>query len=134
VAARAEAAAEAAHEAVCAQPRVRTLNTANHNGWQRGERLDGRDAVQQRVAGADKADEADDEAFVLGTTVEVEADAEDSDGWCGGGSRRRREQQSGWWHSGPLDPRGAGWGEISPPGLPVCAAARSYQLSIPDTS
>jgi hypothetical protein len=24
----------------------------------------------------------------------------------------------------PLDPRGAGWGEISPPGLPVRAAAR----------
>jgi hypothetical protein len=48
---------------------VRTLNTANHSGWQRGERLDGRDAVQQRVAGADKADEADDEASVLGTTA-----------------------------------------------------------------
>jgi hypothetical protein len=68
-AARAEA-AHAEHEAVCAQPRVRTLNTANHNGWQRGERLVGRDAVQQRVAGADKADEADDEAFVLGTTAD----------------------------------------------------------------
>jgi hypothetical protein len=53
---------------------VRTLNTANHDGWQRGERLDGCDAVQvavqQRVAGADNADEADDdddEAFVPGT-------------------------------------------------------------------
>jgi hypothetical protein len=61
---RAKATAEAAHEAVCARPRVRTLNTANHDGWQRGERLDGRDAVQvavqQRVAGADNADEADD--------------------------------------------------------------------------
>jgi hypothetical protein len=49
---------------------VRALNTANHDGWQRGERLDGRDAVQvavqQRVAGADNADEADDDdgAFV----------------------------------------------------------------------
>jgi hypothetical protein len=58
---------------------VRTLNTANHNGWQRGERLDGRDAVQvavqQRVAGADNADEAgdDDEAFVPGTTAEARA-------------------------------------------------------------
>jgi hypothetical protein len=45
---------------VCARPRVRTLNTANHDGWQRGERLEGRDAVQvavqQRVAGADNAD------------------------------------------------------------------------------
>jgi hypothetical protein len=55
------------------------LNTANHNGWQRGERLDGRSAVQQRVAGADKADKADDEVFVRGTTAE--ADGEDSDGW-----------------------------------------------------
>ena len=37
-------------------------------------------AVQQRVAGADNADEADDgdEAFVPGTTAE--ADGEDSDG------------------------------------------------------
>ena len=54
---RAKATVEAAHEAICARPRVRTLNTANHDGWQRGERLDGRDAVQvavqQRVAGAD---------------------------------------------------------------------------------
>jgi hypothetical protein len=70
---------------------VRTLNTVNHNGWQRGERLDGRDAVQQRVAGADKADEADDEAFVLGTTTE--ADGEDSDGW--------------WWQS--TEARAAKW-------------------------
>ena len=74
---RAKATVEAAHEAVCARPRVRTLNTANHDGWQRGERLDGRDAVQvavqQRVAGADNADEADDgdEAFVPGTTAEA---------------------------------------------------------------
>jgi hypothetical protein len=64
---------------------VRTLNTANRVGWQRGERLDGRDAVQvavqQRGAGADNADEADDddEAFVPGTTAE--ADGEDSDGY-----------------------------------------------------
>jgi hypothetical protein len=54
---RAKATVEAAHQAVCARPRVRTLSTANHDGWQRGERLDGRDAVQvavqQRVAGAD---------------------------------------------------------------------------------
>jgi hypothetical protein len=71
---------------------LRTLNTANHNGWQRGERLDGRDAVQQRVAGADKADEADDEAFVLGTTSE--ADGEDSDGWW-------------WWQS--TEARAAKW-------------------------
>jgi hypothetical protein len=64
---------------------VRTLNTANHDGWQRGERLDDRDAVQvavqQRVAGADNADEADDddEAFVPRTTAE--ADGEYSDGY-----------------------------------------------------
>jgi hypothetical protein len=59
---RAKATVEAAHGAVCARPRVCTLNTANHDGWQRGERLDGRGAVQvavqQRVAGADNADEA----------------------------------------------------------------------------
>jgi hypothetical protein len=47
------------------------LNTASHDGWQRGTRLaDGRDAVQvvvqQRVAGADNADEADDEGFCAG--------------------------------------------------------------------
>jgi hypothetical protein len=71
---------------------VCTLITANHNGWQRGERLDGRDAVQQRVAGADKAHEADDEAFVLGTTAE--ADGEDSDGWW-------------WWQS--MEARAAKW-------------------------
>ena len=88
----------AAHEAVCARPRVRTLNTANHDGWQRGERLDGRDAVQvavqQRVAGADNADEADDgdEAFVPGTTAE--ADGEDSDGYW-------------WWQS--TEARAAKW-------------------------
>jgi hypothetical protein len=45
---------------------VRTLNTStNYDGWQRGTRLDGRDAVQvavqQRVAGADNADEAGDD-------------------------------------------------------------------------
>ena len=84
-------------EAVCARPRVRTLNTANHDGWQRGERLDGRDAVQvavqQRVAGADNADEADDdEAFVPGTTAE--ADGEDSDGYW-------------WWQS--TEVRAAKW-------------------------
>jgi hypothetical protein len=60
-----------------------TRHAANHDGWQRGERLDGRDAVQvavqQRVADADNADEADDEAFVPGTTAE--ADGEDSDGY-----------------------------------------------------
>jgi hypothetical protein len=77
---------------------VRTLNTANHDGWQRGERLDGRDAVQvavqQRVAGADNADEADDgdEAFVPGTTAE--ADGEDSDGYW-------------WWQS--TEARAAKW-------------------------
>jgi len=82
---RARATVEAVHEAVCARPRVRTLNTANHDGWQRGERLDGRDAVlvavQQRVTGADSADEADDDdgAFEPGTTAE--ADGEDSDGY-----------------------------------------------------
>ena len=95
---RAKATVEAAHEAVCARPRVRTLNTANHDGWQRGERLDGRDAVQvavqQRVAGADNADKADDgdEAFVPGTTAE--ADGEDSDGYW-------------WWQS--TEARAAKW-------------------------
>jgi hypothetical protein len=48
--------------------------------------------VQQPVAGADKADEADDEAFVLGTTAEV--DGEDSDGWW-------------WWQS--MEARAAKW-------------------------
>jgi hypothetical protein len=62
----------------------RAKATANHNGWQRGERLDDRDAVQvavqqRRVAGADNADEADDEAFVPGTTSDV--DGEDSGGY-----------------------------------------------------
>ena len=77
---------------------MRTLNTANHGGWQRGERLDGRDAVQvavqPRVAGADNADEADDddEAFVPGTTAE--ADGEDSDGYW-------------WWQS--TEARAAKW-------------------------
>jgi hypothetical protein len=90
-AARAEAAAEAADEAVCAQPRVRTLKTANHNGWQRGERLDGRDAVQQRVAGAaDKADEADDEALCWGRQQRQTAKTATAGG---GGSRWRHEQQ-----------------------------------------
>jgi hypothetical protein len=65
-AARAEVAAEAAHEAVCAQPRVRTLKTANHNGWQRGERLDGRGSTAASSWRSDKADEADDEAFCWG--------------------------------------------------------------------
>jgi hypothetical protein len=58
-----------------------SFDTANHDSWQRGERLDGRGAVQvavQRVAGADNADEADDEDFVPGTTAET--DGEDSDG------------------------------------------------------
>jgi hypothetical protein len=87
------------HEAVCARPRVRTLNTANHDGWQRGERLDGRHAVQvavqQRLAGADNADEADDEVFVPRTTAE--ADGKDSDGyWWWQAVQRRHEQQSGW--------------------------------------
>jgi hypothetical protein len=43
---RAKATVKAAHEAVCAQPRVRTLSTTNHDGWQRGNC---RDAVQAAV-------------------------------------------------------------------------------------
>jgi hypothetical protein len=56
--------------------------------------------VQQRVAGADNADGADDddEVFVLGTTAE--AYGEDSDGYWWWQSTRRHEQQSGWCHSG----------------------------------
>ena len=49
-------------------------------------------AVQQRVAGAGNADEADDEAFVAGTTAE--ADGEDSDGYW-------------WWQS--TEARAAKW-------------------------
>jgi hypothetical protein len=51
-------------------------------------------AVQQRVAGADNADEADDddEAFVPGTAAE--ADGEDSDGYW-------------WWQS--TEARAAKW-------------------------
>jgi hypothetical protein len=49
--------------------------------------------VQQRVAGADNADEADDRAFfVQGTTAE--ADGEDSDGYW-------------WWQS--VEARAAKW-------------------------
>jgi hypothetical protein len=52
-----KATVEAVHEAVCARPCARTLNTTNHDSWRRGERLDGRGAVQvavqQRVAGTD---------------------------------------------------------------------------------
>jgi hypothetical protein len=67
------------------QPCVRTLNTANHNGWQSGERLDGRDTVQQREADVDNANKTDDEALVLGRTSE--ADDEDSDGYGGASSK-----------------------------------------------
>jgi hypothetical protein len=49
-------------------------------------------AVQQRVAGADNADEAGDEAFVQGATAE--ADDEDSDGYW-------------WWQS--TEARAAKW-------------------------
>jgi hypothetical protein len=52
---RAQEAAEAANEAYCARPRQRTLNVASYDGWQRGVRVDGRDAVQvavqERVSG-----------------------------------------------------------------------------------
>jgi hypothetical protein len=72
------------------------------SGW---TGLDGRDAVQvavqQRVAGADNADEADDEAFVFcaGDDSRAEADGEDSDGHWWWQSTERHEQQSGWCHS-----------------------------------
>jgi hypothetical protein len=52
---------------------------------------------QQRVAGADNADEADDEAFVPGTTAEADGEA-GGWSWCQcqiAESRRRHEQQSG---------------------------------------
>jgi hypothetical protein len=99
---RAKATVEAVHEAVCARPRVRTLNTANHDGWQRGERLDGRDAVQvavqQRVAGADNADEATTTRLLCrGRRQRQTAKTATA---TGGGSRQRYEQQSGWCHSG----------------------------------
>jgi hypothetical protein len=50
-------------------------------------------AVQQRVAGADNADEVDDEAFVPGTTAE--AHGEDSDGY--------------WWWWQSTEARAAKW-------------------------
>jgi hypothetical protein len=51
-AARAQEAAEAANEAYCARSRQRTLNVASYDGWQRGVRVDGRDAVQVAVHSA----------------------------------------------------------------------------------
>jgi hypothetical protein len=48
-AAGAQATVDAAHEARCARPRARTLNTASHDGWQSGVRVDGCDAVQVAV-------------------------------------------------------------------------------------
>jgi hypothetical protein len=44
-----QAAAKAAEEAYVARPRQRTLNTASYDGWQRGLRVDGRDAAQVAV-------------------------------------------------------------------------------------
>jgi hypothetical protein len=68
---RAKATVEAVHEAVCAHNHVCARSTSQPRwlaAW-RVAGLDGRDAVQvavqQRVAGADNADEADDEAFVF---------------------------------------------------------------------
>jgi hypothetical protein len=90
-----------AHEAVCAQSRVRTLNTANHGGWQRGTRLDGRDAVQvavqQRVAGAD------DEAFMPGTTAEASV-------WHGWRARQQDHGRARRTHPGGVDGASLGLG------------------------
>ena len=75
-AARAQEAAEAANEAYCARPRQRTLNVASYDGWQRGVRVDGRDAVQvavqERVVNLESSfeegearEDTDDDSFVL---------------------------------------------------------------------
>jgi hypothetical protein len=62
-------------------------------------------SLQQRVAGADNADEADDGAFVPGTTAE--ADGEDSGGYW-------------WWQSTEI--RAAKW---AVPHWEVLAAGRA---------
>ena len=84
-AARAQEAAEAANEAYCARPRQRTLNVASYDGWQRGVRVDGRDAVQvavqERVVNLESSfeegearEDTDDDSFVLDEDEDVDGD------------------------------------------------------------
>jgi hypothetical protein len=87
--------AAAAEEAYFDRPRQRTLNTASYDGWQRGVRVDGRDAaqvaVQQRVVDLDASSEegeargdTGDESFVLG--AEGSDDEDEATAVTGGGS------------------------------------------------
>ena len=82
-AARAQEAAKAANEAYCARPRQRTLNVASYDGWQRGVRVDGRDAVQvavqERVVNlefsfeeGEAREDTDDDSFVLDEDEDVD--------------------------------------------------------------
>jgi hypothetical protein len=52
-------------EAACARPRVRTLNTANHDGWQLGEANDDDEAWRLLVVAVD----GDTSSKVGGATV-----------------------------------------------------------------
>jgi hypothetical protein len=53
-AARAQATVDAAHEARCARPRARTLNTASHDGWQSSARGGTSAGEQKRLAGGEQ--------------------------------------------------------------------------------